>query len=197
VKHVLEPLARIPGIRTAALVTPDGVPIAVHESPRARAPQAEAAPQGEDDQLEQERTCNESFDPSTNLDALAGLAVSWLGSITRSVAPLSWNAPQQLVLRAARGTLMLMQAPGALLIVVLDGGIRHEELRLPMQVAIARMQRHVRDMTAHSAQSASLQPQGIFPSRPNTSDPEALASGAGTDSVHSVGGLGVADVSGE
>jgi hypothetical protein len=48
------------------------------------------------------------------------------------------------VLSAARGTLIAMQAPGALLLVVLESGMRAEELRLPMEGAVARMQRHLR-----------------------------------------------------
>ncbi len=120
-KHILEPLARIAGVRTAALITNDGVPITV---------QGRAAPRGGGEAGE--------------LDALAALAAGWISEVNRATAPLAWDAPRHLVLRAVRGTLVAMQAPGALLIVVLESGTSAEELRLPMEAAVGRMLRHLR-----------------------------------------------------
>jgi len=217
-KQVLEPLAKMPGVRTAALVTPDGVPIAVHHAPRPvpkaakgshrdphkdahKDPHAEAKghkPKPDHEEApEREESWIGGFDPSSDLDALAGLATGWMGEITRAVAPLSWDAPQQLVLRAARGTLIIVQAPGALLLVVLEGGMRSEELRLPMEVAVARMQRHLRGASTKNASASATgdQPAGIFPARTYSSS-ASDAEGIGADAVHSTG-PGVPEVSGE
>jgi predicted regulator of Ras-like GTPase activity (Roadblock/LC7/MglB family) len=138
VKHILEPLARIAGVRTAALITTDGVPITV---------QGRAAPRGGGENGE--------------LDALAALAAGWVGEVNRATAPLAWDAPRHLVLRAVRGTLVAMQAPGALLVVVLESGASAEELRLPMEATVGRMLRHLRALSA--ARNAPGAPQGSAP----------------------------------
>ena len=89
-KQVLEPLANIPGVRMALLVSHDGVPVVV----RGRA--------GEDGGVDLSSESGES---------LAALASGWLNGITRSLAPQSWDAPQRVVLRAARGTLPVQELP--------------------------------------------------------------------------------------
>lgn len=184
-KHILEPLTRVAGVRTAALITSDGVPIAVHEAPR----RGRVDARGE--------TAESSASPTEtadDLNELAGLATCWLGEIARAVAPLSWDAPRELVLRAARGTLIVKKAPRALLLVVIDGGMKAEELRLPMQVAVARMERHLRDIDLKSS-SMSLdvdQPPGIFPAQSTSTSPRAQAGGA----VQKLGNT-VPEVSGE
>ena len=170
-KHVLDPLIRVAGVRIAALITSDGVPITVHQAPRRRRDeQSDAAPgmaAGADDVSE-----------------LAGLATSWIGEVSRAVAPLSWDAPKELVLRAARGTLIVKQAPRALLLVVVDGGLKAEELRLPMQVAVARMERHLRDIDSKNPATSSDVDQmpGIFPAQ--TSPQARVDSG---DTVQTIG----------
>lgn len=145
-KEVLEPLASIPGVRTAVLITNDGVPIAVQGDVGRREGEGEIereAPQSLSTR-EERRPNAERIDDSDRLNALAGLGTSWLGEITRTIAPLSWGAPQYMVLRAARGTLMVMQAPNSILLVLLEGGMLAEDLRLPMEAAVARMQRVLR-----------------------------------------------------
>jgi len=149
VKHILEPLARIAGVRTAALITTDGVPITV---------QGRAAPRGGGEAGE--------------LDALAALAAGWVSEVNRATAPLAWDAPRHLVLRAVRGTLVAMQAPGALLVVVLESGSSAEELRLPMEAAVGRMLRHLRPPSSvksaaaarvNSETSPGLEPRAPLP----------------------------------
>ena len=178
-KNILEPLAVMPGVRTAALVTPDGVPMCVHG---ARAANGEQRDEGRPE----------------DLHALAGLATGWMGEISRAVAPLSWDAPRRLVLRAARGTLVIVQAPGALLIVVFEGGMQPEELRLPMDVAVQRMQRHLRSLEkksptpsapAGAATSEADKPHGIFPRR-TSSRPGATSPDPETTTVRATGNGG-------
>ena len=126
---VLEPLVKIPGVRVALLVGTDGVPVVA----RSKNPNGNGN-QGEVDGID------------SNTDALAALASGWLGEMSRAVAPLSWTAPTRVVLWASRGTLIMSLAPGAVLLVVLDRGIRSEDLRLPMGSAAARIQRLLRTM---------------------------------------------------
>lgn len=183
-KNVLDPLARIPGVRLAALVSPDGVPIDVRSSTPMK--NAGAAPRrdGKDAKPAESRDANDLG--AEDLNALSALASSWISEVSRAVAPLSWDVPKRLVLQAARGTLVVVQAPRALLLVVLEGGTSPEELRLPMGVAIARMERHLRAIepksstaTAGESTRDEGQPPGIFPA--HKSKPQ------GADRVHASG----------
>lgn len=191
-KNVLDPLARIPGVRLAALVSPDGVPIDVRSSaPMKNAGGGHSGAK----KPEKDQDAKSAADlGAEDLNALSALASSWIAEVSRAVAPLSWDVPKRLVLQAARGTLVVVQAPRALLLVVLEGGTSADELRLPMGVAIARMERHLRaiepksaaekagDKSAEKSAAAARDagdPPGIFPahkSRP-----------LGADTVHATG----------
>jgi predicted regulator of Ras-like GTPase activity (Roadblock/LC7/MglB family) len=155
-KQVLEPLAVIPGVRMALLVSHDGVPVVV----RGRG--------GDDGGVDLSSESGES---------LAALASGWLNGITRSLAPQSWDAPQRVVLRAARGTLIMLAAPGAVLLVQLARGARSEDLRLPMESAVARMQRVLRESRPSTPTEQITQEVGsALPSRPQAKGPHLASS---------------------
>ena len=126
-KRILEPLAQIPGVRVALLVAHDGVPVVVKNA-------LEGAADGS----------LEACLASETAESLAALAAGWLSELERSIGPLSWGSPQRVVLRAARGSLVMTHAPGALLLVLVDQRMSPEELRLPMEAAVVRMQRLLR-----------------------------------------------------
>jgi predicted regulator of Ras-like GTPase activity (Roadblock/LC7/MglB family) len=176
VKEILEPLARIPGVRTAALVTSDGVPIAVKGKV------------GKGKEMLEER---DWVDSAEDLDALAGLAAGWMGEIKRAVAPLSWHSPRRMTLRATHGTLVMLQTHGAVLLVVLNRGMRAEELRLPMEAAEARMQRILRGMGDKKARpeptddvesAPAIFPRSLRLVRPEPDGVEVTGNGAPTTS---------------
>jgi predicted regulator of Ras-like GTPase activity (Roadblock/LC7/MglB family) len=213
-KNLIEPLTRIPGVRTAALVTTDGVLMAMHTSG--------SGGRGGSDSTDPENAASgerSALDAALDPAALAGLATSWTSEVARAVAPLTWPAPRHLVLRAVRGTMIISEAPGALLCVVLDSGMQPEELRLPMGVTIARMQRHLRDIAQRSQRTAaesepaeaaaqpktdrssggipSEEPPGIRPAPPpNSPHGQAVPLVQGERIVHATG-KGVSDVSGD
>jgi predicted regulator of Ras-like GTPase activity (Roadblock/LC7/MglB family) len=138
-----------------------------------------------------ERNSETRFDDA---EALAALAAGWISDISRAAAPISWNPPRYLVLRAARGSLLAMQVPRALIIVVLGPGMRPADFRLPMEAAAARMERGLRaggqraglaggaapgtasgltpGMGASTGGESITEPSGIFPDRPRTSGSE-------------------------
>ena len=148
--EALEPLARLPGVRLVILVSPDGVPVVVRGKAAVTDPT-------------QERTFLEE-----NTDSLSGLAAGWVHELTSSIAPLGWNAPWRVVMRAARGTLVMVNAPSSILSVVIDPGGAAEDLRLPMEGAVARMQRILRGASTRSRQA---QPA---PAQANHAPPQAL-----------------------
>lgn len=161
-KEVLDPLIRIPGVRFAAVISSDGVPVAL---------------------LEGRGTSGQDTDfvaAAGDQEAFAGLCAGWLAELKHIVAPLSWESPRRVVMRASRGAIVIHEGPGAILLVVLEHGAVPEELRVPMEGAASRMQRLLRQLgqaPAAKLQSSSEHqnespdtPQGIFP---------AAGSGAG------------------
>ena len=84
------------------------------------------------------------IDQDDELCSNTALAAGWMAEVTRSVLQLSWNAPQRAVLRATQGTMVLHHAPGAIVLAVLERGVPYEELRVPIEGAIVRMQRLLR-----------------------------------------------------
>jgi predicted regulator of Ras-like GTPase activity (Roadblock/LC7/MglB family) len=124
---ILEPLSRLPGVELVMLISHDGVPIAWAgrgnpPADGALAPEKQAA-------------------VNDRQEALAALSASWLNELTQAVAPLSWNAPERVCLRAARGTLVLRRAESAVLIVLLAREASPEDVRLSMDGTLARIER--------------------------------------------------------
>ena len=152
-KDVLEPLALIPGVRLAGLISGDGVPIAIVDGVGRR----NEAPSERD-------TSDGGMD---DLHNFAGVAAGWLGEVTRTVGQLAWDAPRRLVLRGTRGALVMHQGPGAVVLVILEQGVAAEELRVPMKGAIARIQRLLRTMGESDdlpvASSTEQDPPGLLP----------------------------------
>lgn len=125
-KDVLEPLAVIPGVRLAAMISMDGVPICALDGVSKRTDSA------------MDRALRAS---AGDLTVFAGLAAAWLHDATRAIGPLSWDNPGRVVLSATRGTLVLNVGPGAAVLVLLENGVAPEEVRVPMDGAIGRMHR--------------------------------------------------------
>lgn len=147
-KRILEPLAQIPGVRMALLVAPDGVPVVVRNNVEAPAEDSpEAALAGE------------------TAESLAALAAGWLNELERAIGPLSWSSPPRVVLRAARGSLVMTHAPGALLLVIVDQRVAPDEMRLPMEAAVARMHRLLRARQDGEPPVRPPSPDGALPNR--------------------------------
>jgi len=142
--EALEPLAAVPGVRFCILVSPDGVPVVMR---------GKSADAGDE---------HANF-LEEHADSLSGLAAGWLQGLTASIAPLGWTAPNRVVLRAARGTLVMTHAPSSVLLVILDPGCSAEELRLPMEGAVARMQRMLRSRSdaRRTSSTSSYDPRSM------------------------------------
>jgi predicted regulator of Ras-like GTPase activity (Roadblock/LC7/MglB family) len=133
--EILEPLANLPGVRLVGLVTPDGVPVAVPgiESRRGHAPAgAEAGAE-------------------LDVDAVAAVATQWLAEVGRTVGALTWPEPQRVLLTTARGTLVLLQSPGSVLLAIVDAGVDRADLRLQMDGAAVRIGRALRSLGQRAA----------------------------------------------
>ena len=98
----------------------------------------------------------------SSASVLAALCASWMDELARSVGKISWALPQRAVLRAARGTLLMMPTSGAVLAVVLERDTAADSLWLPMEGVAARIQRVLRAMGA-----ADQEREGEFETRPS------------------------------
>jgi predicted regulator of Ras-like GTPase activity (Roadblock/LC7/MglB family) len=156
-KDAIAPLAALPGVTLAMLVSQDGVPIVVRGDHR-----KESTDTFRDAHLE-------------DADALAGLAAGWIADITRAAAPISWNAPKCLVLRAARGSLLAMQVPRALLVVVLGSGMRPADFRLAMESAAGRVERSLRSGNARKEAAAEARADAHAPKTEEAHEAGAVA----------------------
>jgi len=170
---MLEPLAELPGVELVMLVTHDGVPVAV---PGRGAEEENNLVVGKE-------------------DGIGACAVGWLNELSHAVAPLSWGDPCRVVLRCARGVLVMRRARSAVLMVLLSRGLSPEDVRLSMDGTVARIERSLRSMgrentTADSGSSAAdskqtpinSDPPGPFPSRTDSQsldEGEAEASNLG------------------
>jgi predicted regulator of Ras-like GTPase activity (Roadblock/LC7/MglB family) len=136
--EVVEPLMAVPGVRCAIVSTPDGVPMSWRGSV-----------EGSDD---------------AGVEAMAGLVSGWLASLAPSLGLVNWHLPERVVMRCARGTLVARRAQSALLFVVLEPGASASELGLPIDAALARLERVAR-------RGRGAQPAPVLPAR-NHKGPE-------------------------
>ncbi len=139
-KDVLEPLTRIAGVRQVAIVSADGVPVLVLERPSRG---AEFVARNVD---EGAKLAGQRIDPAS----FGALAAGWAEEVARAVAPLAWDTPWRIALVASQGTLVIQQGPGAMVLVVLDHGTPPESLAIPLDGAVARMERLLRSLGKHA-----------------------------------------------
>ena len=156
-KEVLQTLSVIPGVRMVALISEDGVPIVSERGASFDA--SEDLP----------------IDQDNELNSFTALASGWLGEIRRATARLSWSQPRRVVMRASKNDLVLLQAPGAVVLAVLERGASSEELRVPMEGVLARMQRILRGPSNEGNLDSA--PKGTPQSQP----PGALPGAVGPD----------------
>ena len=150
---MLEPLAELPGVELVMLVTHDGVPVAVPG-----------------------RAAREGDDAENNLvlgkeDGIGACAVGWLNELAYAVAPLSWGDPVRVVLRCARGVLVMRRARSAVLMVLLSRGLSPEDVRLSMDGTVARIERGLRGMGRESTSTGATSPAVDSKQTHTTSDP--------------------------
>ena len=105
------------------------------------------------------------LDANKDLGSLAAQVAGWVADIDRAVGQLAWSPAERLVLRASQGAILLQRGPSALLLVLLESHVSADELRVPMDGAVARMQRMLRSVGGNPTQSGGdLTPPGALPS---------------------------------
>lgn len=158
----LQPLTELAGVQLVMFVSEDGVPIAV---PGNRSDQGPGAP-GPLDATGPGGIVDDSKDLG-RVDAIAAVATGWMREIRDGLGQASLREPQRIVLRGARGALVMQRARGAVLLLLLSRGLTPEDVRLPMDATVARLNRKQR-AGGESTHSASLfETPGPMPSAPD------------------------------
>ncbi len=128
--EILEPISSIPGVRMAGLVTKDGVPI--------------VAPGKASEELA-------PTNAMVDIEAMSAIAVQYFDELSRLTGELTWDRPSSVVVRGARGTLMVRTVRGGVLLALLDSGVGADQLRLPMDGAAMRIARMLSSMGGNLA----------------------------------------------
>ncbi|MEL6429773.1 MAG: hypothetical protein AAFR54_11390 [Planctomycetota bacterium] len=178
--EVLTPLTQAPGVKQAAVISADGVPVCVLERSSLASGEFVDCTNSSQPALEGQR-----IDPAS----LVALAASWVDDVMRAGGQIAWELPKRFVLRASQGTLVVQQGPNAHVMVVLEPSIEAESFALPLEVAVERLHRLLRDLgrfdpeqSAGPLPSAQPDAQNTF-TAPSVADYAAGAQGAPTDST--------------
>ena len=118
-KAVLDALRNIGGVRMAALVMKDGVPV----------------------------VCS-GADPALEADALGALAAGYLRELEQAATALSLPTPRRALVRATRGSVYVHNLEAGLLVVLVDSGAPLEQVGPALDAAVTRLTRRTERTTA-------------------------------------------------
>ena len=134
---ILHELTQLPGVRLAAIISSDGVPLCVLErSGAAGADFIDCTSSGKIS-LHGQR-----IEPAS----LVALAVSWVDDVMRAGGQITWEVPKRFVLAASQGVLVVHPGPNAHVMAVLEPGTSIGLVALPLDVAVERLQKLLRDL---------------------------------------------------
>ena len=155
-QDVLLELTQLPGVKQAAVISSDGVPLCVLER---------AGTTGADfiDCTHSDRTSLEGqrIDPAS----LVALAASWIDDVMRAGSQIAWEVPKRFVLVASQGSLVVQHGPDAHVMVTLEPGTSTDLVALPLDVAVEKLQKLLRDLGRFDPdQSAAALPSNGTPS---------------------------------
>ena len=135
--EVLTPLTQAPGVKQAAVISADGVPVCVLERSSLANGEFVDCTNSSQPALEGQR-----IDPAS----LVALAASWVDDLMRAGGQIAWEVPKRFVLSASQGTLGVQQGPNAHVMVVLETVVAPEDFVLPLEAAVERLHRLLRDL---------------------------------------------------
>ncbi|QDV07783.1 hypothetical protein Poly30_33160 [Planctomycetes bacterium Poly30] len=134
---ILQPLTVQPGVKQAAVISADGVPVCVLERSSMANGQFVDCTNSSQASLEGQR-----IDPAS----LVALAASWVDDVMRAGGQIAWELPKRFVLAASQGTLLVQQGPNAHVMVVIEPDCDTGAFSLPLEAAVERLHRLLRDL---------------------------------------------------
>lgn len=134
---VLQPLTLQPGVKQAAVISADGVPVCVLERSSFMSGEFVDCTNSSQTSLEGQR-----IDPAS----LVALAASWVDDVMRAGGQIAWELPKRFVLCASQGTLIVQQGPNAHVMVVVEPSVSPQTFALPLEASVERLHRLLRDL---------------------------------------------------
>lgn len=169
---ILQPLTVQPGVKLAAVISADGVPVCVLERSSIANGQFVDCTNSSQPSLEGQR-----IDPAS----LVALAASWVDDVMRAGGQIAWELPKRFVLAASQGTLLVQQGPNAHVMVVIEPDFDTSAFSLPLEAAVERLHRLLRDLGRFDPdQSAAALPSASPGGPPAAAPPSIDAYAAGS-----------------
>lgn len=166
-RDVLDAITQEPGVKQAAVISGDGVPVLVLERGSFTHGDFVESTTASEATLEGQR-----IDPAS----LVALAAAWVDDVVRAVGQLAWELPRRITLRSSQGTLIVQQGPHSHVMVVVDPSLAPEQFTLPLEAAVERLNRLLRDLGRFDPdQSAAALPSGASVKAAPTIDPPSIA----------------------
>ncbi|MDG1050507.1 MAG: hypothetical protein P8R46_09905 [Planctomycetota bacterium] len=169
-RDVLESVTSLEGVRLAAVLGRDGLPLCVlEEGPRpgewvdatAGGPPSGALRPGESDS-----------------SSLVAFAASWVDDLSRTSEGVGWEFEKRFTLVGSEGALVVQLGPGANVLAVLGPDVTPESVALPMDVSVERLQRLLREMGRRDLEQLPA------PFAGGKNDAEGVAGAMPTDGVN-------------
>lgn len=134
---VLSGLTQQPGVKLAAIISSDGVPLCVLERSSTGNGEFVDCTNSSQPSLEGQR-----IDPAS----LVALAASWVDDVMRAGGQIAWEVPKRFVLSASQGTLVVQQGPNAHAMVVVEPSMSSATVTLALELAVERLHKLLRDL---------------------------------------------------
>ena len=163
-KDILSELIQLPGVKQAAVISSVGVPVCVLERSSGAGGEFIDCTSSGQTSLEGQRIDHAS---------LVALAASWVDDVMRAGGQIAWELPKRFVLAASQGSLVVHQGPNAHVMVVLEPGTSTDLVSLPLEVAVERLHKLLRDLGRFDPDQS---PAALPSRRPESSGPGAPAS---------------------
>lgn len=135
--EVLSGLTQQPGVKLAAVISSDGVPVCVLERASRGSGEFVDCTNSSQPSLEGQR-----IDPAS----LVALAASWVDDVMRAGGQIAWELPRRFVLAASQGNLVVQRGPNAHVMVVLEPSVATDTMALPLEVAVEQLNKLLRDL---------------------------------------------------
>ncbi len=173
---ILQPLTVQPGVKQAAVISADGVPVCVLERSSMANGQFVDCTNSSQASLEGQR-----IDPAS----LVALAASWVDDVMRAGGQIAWELPKRFVLAASQGTLLVQQGPNAHVMVVIEPDCDTSAFSLPLEAAAERLHRLLRDLGRFDPDQNAAALPSAAPEAPPMAAPsiDAYAAGSSPASV--------------
>ncbi len=138
IREVLDSVTAQPGVRVAAIFSNDGMALCILEADAATGAWLDIT------------SCVTPVDSvdrdRVDASSIVAFAASWVDDLARTSGGVGWEFEKRFSMVASEGSLVVQLGPGANVLAVLEPEVDPASVSLPMEVAVERLQRLLREM---------------------------------------------------